>query len=105
MTLKNGHLDNDVIHRLHNPQAGNEPISISDPDIHLSLGLFLAVTNASEKTYCSCHDEILLHYLDSGVLSYHAVRRLVAEITGVVAVYDDMCINSCYAFTGPFSYL
>jgi hypothetical protein len=98
-------LDNDVIHRLHNPQAGNEPISISDPDIHLSLGLFLAVTNASKETYRSCHDEILLRYPDSGVLSYHAVRRLVAETTGIIAVYDDMCINSCHAFTGPFSQL
>ena len=104
-TLENGHLDSDVIHRLRNPQACDEPIGISDPDIRLSLGLFLAVTNASEETYRSCRDEILLRYPDSGVLSYHAVRRLVAETTGVVAVYDDMCINSCHAFTGPFSQL
>jgi hypothetical protein len=33
------------------------------------------------------------------------VKWLVAETTGVVAVYDDMCINSCHAFTGPFSQL
>ena len=51
------------------------------------------------------HPMPAIHYSDSGVLSYHAVKRLVAEITGVVAVYDDMCINLCHAFTGPFTQL
>lgn len=78
---------------------------ISDPDTLLSLDLFLAVTNASEETYKSCRNAILRRYPDSEVLSYHSVRKLVAEISGVVAIYDDMCINSCHAFTGPFSHL
>lgn len=33
------------------------------------------------------------------------MMKLVAEITGVVAVYDDMCINSCHAFTRSFAQL
>jgi len=32
-----------------------------------------------------------------------SINALVAEITGVVSVPDNMCINSCIAFTGPFS--
>lgn len=63
------------------------------------------MTNASEETYNACRNAILCRYPDSGVLSYYAVKKLVAEITGVVAVYDDMCINSCHAFTGPFAHL
>ena len=102
-TFENGCLDDDLIHCLRNPC--NELTSISDPDIRLSLDLFLAVTNASEETYHACRNAILRRYPDSGVLSYYAVKRLVAETTGVVAVYDDMCINSCHAFTGPFSQL
>jgi hypothetical protein len=102
-TFENGCLDDDVIHRLRNPS--DEPTSISDPDIRLSLDLFLAVTNASEETYHACRNAILHRYPNSSVLSYHAVKRLVAETTGVVAIYDDMCINSCHAFTGPFSQL
>ena len=102
-TLENGNLDDDVIHQLRNPPE--EPTNISDSDVRLSLDLFLAVTNASEETYHASHDAILRRYPDSGVLSYHAVKKLVAEITGVVAVYDDMCINSCHAFTGPFAQL
>lgn len=33
------------------------------------------------------------------------MKKLVADITGVIAVYDDMCINSCHTFTGPFAQL
>jgi hypothetical protein len=102
-TFENGGLDDDVIHSLRNPS--NEPTSISDPDVRLSLDLFLAITNASEQTYHACRNAILHRYPDSSVLSYHSVKKLVAEITGVVAVYDDMCINSCHAFTGPFAKL
>ena len=102
-TFENGCLDDDVIHHLRNPC--NEPTIISDPDIRLSLDLFLAVTNASEETYHASRNAILLRYPDSGILSYHAVKQLVAQKTGIVAVYDDMCINSCHAFTGPFAQL
>jgi hypothetical protein len=102
-TLDNGNLDEDVIYHLRNPLE--EPVDISDPDIRLSLDLFLALTNASEDAYKSCRDAILRRYPDSELLSYHSVKKLIAKITRVVAVYDDMCINSCHAFMGPFSQL
>jgi len=102
-TFENGCLDDDVIHHLHKPSTGL--IAISDPDIRLSVDLFLAVTNASEETYHACRNAILLHYPDSGILSYHAVKKLVAETMGVIAIYDNMCINSCHTFTGPFAQL
>ena len=102
-TLKNESLDDNIIYCLCNPPK--EPTRISNLDIHLSLELFLAIINASEKTYHTSRNVILCHYQDSGVLSYHAMKKLVANITGVIAVYDDMCINSCHAFTGPFAKL
>lgn len=102
-TLDNRNLDEDLIHRLHNPHE--QPADISDPNVWLSLDLFLAVTNASEETYKACRDAILCRYPDSDVLSYYAVKKLVADISGVAIVYDDMCVNSCHAFTGPFSQL
>ena len=102
-TFENGGLDSDVIYGLRNPC--DEPTSISDPDVRLSIDLFLAGTNASEQTYQACHDAILRHHPDCHILSYYSVKKLVAEITGVVAVYDDMCINSCHTFTGPFAEL
>lgn len=78
------------------------PVDISDPDHRLSLDLFLAVTMASEATYNTTRDAIIRRYPDCGILSYYQVKKLVAEITGVVSIADDMCVNSCHAFTGPF---
>jgi len=100
-TLDNAGLDADVLDRLCNPPE--EQRDISDPDVRLSLDLFLAVTNASEEIYNSCRSAILRRYPSTNILSYYSVKKLVSEITGVIAVYDDMCINSCHAFTGPFS--
>jgi hypothetical protein len=65
----------------------------------------LAITNASKKTYHACCSAILYHYLNSDVLPYHAVKGLVAKTMGIVAIYDDMCINSCHTFIGPFAQL
>ena len=42
-------------------------------------------------------------YPETNLLSYHLVNKLVADISGVVSIRDDMCINSCHAFTGPFA--
>ena len=102
-TLDNGNLEEALIYQLRNPLE--EPTDISDPDIRLSLDLYMAITNASDETYTNCRNAILRRYPNSRILSHHSVKKLVAEITGVVAVYDDMCINSCHAYTGPFAQL
>jgi len=102
-TLDNGGLDPSVVEHLWNPEEGL--VDISDPDVQLSLDLYLAVTNASEVTYKGCCDAILHCYPESAVLSYYSVKKLVSDISGVVSVSDDMCINSCHAFTGPFAHL
>ncbi|KAF8270602.1 hypothetical protein EI94DRAFT_1570823 [Lactarius quietus] len=81
-TLDNGNLDDDLIECLCNPPE--HTADISDPNVRLSLDLFLAVTNASEETYKLCRDAILHRYPDSGVLSYYSVKKLVAEVSGDV---------------------
>jgi len=57
------------------------------------------------QSLTTAHKAILHRLLESNLLSYHAVKKLITNITGVVAVMDDMCINSCHAFTGPFAEL
>ena len=94
-TFENGGLDSDVIYCLRNPC--NEPTSISDPNVRLSIDLFLAGTNASEQTYQGCRDAILRHHPDCRILSYYSVKKLVAKITGVVAIYDDTVCASIHA--------
>ena len=99
--LDNAGLDVNVLDPLCNPPE--EQGDISNPNVCLSLDLFLAVTNASEEIYNLCHSAILHCYSSTNILLYYLVKKLVSEITGVIAVYDDMCINSCHAFMGPFS--
>lgn len=100
-TLDGGKLDEDVVSRIRNPIQ--EPVDISDPDEHLSLDLFIATRNASEATYHDVRTAIKRRFPGAEVLSHHLVKKLVAEISGVVSMRDDMCINSCHAFTGPFT--
>ena len=102
-TLDNGKLDAEVIERLRNPQE--EPIDILDPDICLSLDLFMACKNASQKTYSGVRESILHRFPILNVLTYGSVKDLVANISGVTSVDDNMCINSCHAFTRPFANL
>ncbi|KAF8154160.1 hypothetical protein B0H34DRAFT_861033 [Crassisporium funariophilum] len=99
-TLDNGGLDKKTIHRLRNPQRG--PVDISEPDTRLSIDLYISCNNASEKTYEDARKSILRRYPDSELLSYHSVKNLTASLSGVVSILDDMCINSCHAFTGPY---
>lgn len=99
-TLNDDKLGSDVIEWLRNPIA--EPVDISDPDIHLSLDLFMACDNASQAVYTAVRESIMHRCPNIDVLSHYRVKKLVTEISGVVSVLDDMCINSCTAFVGPF---
>ena len=98
-TLDNGKLDAATVERLRNPAEG--PVDISEPDTRLSIDLFIACNNASQATYEGVRASINQRFPDCSVLSYHSAKKLVAELTGVVSITDDMCINSCEAFVGP----
>src|SRR5262249_2984516 len=98
-TLENGGLDEDTLDRLRNPP--HELVAISDPDIRFSLDIFLSCTNASEAFYNSFRQATLRRFPDCNLLSHHAAKKLVAELSGVIAIEDDMCVNSCHAYVGP----
>ena len=102
-TLDDGGLDKEVLQRLREPLA--EPLDASDPDLRLSLDLFLSCSNASEETYHSSRAAIIRRHPDDEILSYARIKSKIAELSGVVPILHHMCINSCAAFTGPFSNL
>ncbi|KAF8633516.1 hypothetical protein AX17_004432 [Amanita inopinata Kibby_2008] len=99
--LEESGLDTETIERLRNPPE--DLVDISDPDIRLSLDIFLAGTNASEQVYKSSREAILYRFPDCKMLSFYEVKKLVAELSGIVSVEDDMCVNSCHAFVGPLA--
>lgn len=102
-TLEKDKLTPDTLATLKNPIA--EPVDISNPDTRLSLDLFLACNNASEATYNAVRQAIIHRFPQANILSYYLVKKLVTNISGIDSVVDDMCINSCMAFVGPWALL
>lgn len=96
-------LDPDVLDRLRKPEGSC--LVVDDPDLRLSLDLFLSVTTASEDTYSSARTAFLRRHPDDEILSYYQVKRLVEDLSGIIPIIHDMCINSCVGYTGPFAEL
>ena len=63
----------------------------------------MSCTNASEATYNSVWKSINRQFPETKILSHYLAKKLISDISGVVYINDDMCINSCHAFTGPFA--
>jgi hypothetical protein len=99
-TLDNDELPGDVRERLRH--AIQEPLDTDDPYLRLSIDLFLSVSNASQDTYTSVRKAITRCFPEAEILSYDQVKRKIAEISGIVPLVHDMCVNSCIGYTGPF---
>lgn len=102
-SLENGDLDDETVDRLRNPIQ--KQLDVSDPDLRHSLDLFLATSNASEKTYNDVRDATLRRHPDHPVLTHHQSKKTVAEMSGVVPIVNHMCPNTCMAYTGPLAHL
>jgi hypothetical protein len=94
-------LDSECLEHLQNPPQ--ESLDISDPDLHLTLDIYLAVGNASQETYNAVQTVILHCYPENELLSYDQIKRRVTQISGVTSLIHNMCINGCLAFMGPFA--
>ena len=100
-TLDNGKLDATTTERLRHPDQGS--VDLSDPNVRFSLDLYMACINSSEATYNDVRTSILKRFPDTEILSHHHAKKMLSDISSVISISDDMCINSCHAFTGPFS--
>jgi Transposase family tnp2 len=79
------------------------PFDVHDDDFVFALEAFLAVSNASQQTFNTFRSAAMKRHRDSPFLSYDQIKRRVEQISGVIPIIHDMCIDSCAAFTGPFS--
>ncbi|KZV98741.1 hypothetical protein EXIGLDRAFT_593834, partial [Exidia glandulosa HHB12029] len=70
-----------------------------------SIRNFLAHTTSSIENYEATRSAFKIYDPACDMLSTDAVRSKLEELTGVYALYDDLCINSCIAYTGPYSEL
>ena len=95
-------MSDEALERLRNPPREDPSLSIDD-DTRLAIEIFL--NDPSEKAYEKSHRSILRRHPEDVLPSYYKTNRLIADLTGIMSVVHDMCINSCIAYTGPFSEL
>lgn len=97
-----GSMDPAALHTLRNPPT--TPLSLT-PAEELSISIYLATTPASEQVYHDTRAAILKENPACQMLPHAATKALIARLSGVTAIYHDMCVDSCVGFTGPFSSL
>lgn len=93
-------LDNTFLERIRNPPTTLPELG---PDQWLSIDIYLSITNASEATYNDVRQAVLRRYPDSKILSHYQAKRLVTDLTGIISLMHDMCINSCMGYTGAYA--
>lgn len=102
-TLEACGLHPSVLERLRAPPQ--EAVNLDDPMLRLSLDVYLGLDNASEDHYDRVRSALLRYDSTICLLSLDQVKRRAREISGIHPVYNDMCVNSCIAFVGPFANL
>lgn len=103
-TLENSNMREGDIERLREAPS-HYPDEVSDKHFLKALRTFIATTNSSEKTYNDVRAASQACYPDDPFLSFDQVKRKLEMLTGVVPILHDMCIDTCAAFTSPFSSL
>ena len=83
----------------------------ADPHLRAGIDFFLDTTNASDETYHKIRDSTYTYLKNLGLAdieknpipSLFEIKKTVGQITGVHSMMNDMCINTCNAYTGPFA--
>ena len=96
-----GGLSEEALKRLRNPPQTTP--EIKDPVIELALSMYLVLEHSSQETYERIRRAVEKCFPGSIVPSLCQIKTMLADITGVKAFVNDMCINSCIAFTGPYA--
>ena len=94
------------LRNFHNPR-GIQFSPSDNKDLRFSIRFFILSLdhNQSQKAYTTTRENILDRYPDSEMLSYDQVKRRVSNLSGVVTLKHDMCVDTHVAFTGPFARL
>ncbi|KAI0704479.1 hypothetical protein C8T65DRAFT_547376, partial [Cerioporus squamosus] len=95
-------LDEDALDRLRNPRRKFPKLSINRV-LRLALRQFID-NGHSEKAYRANRLSAMEYNPELELPTLEKMRKLVAELTGVVPIKTDMCINSCMAYTGAHAH-
>ncbi|KAF9228360.1 hypothetical protein BS17DRAFT_692925 [Gyrodon lividus] len=97
-------LDEVALQQICNPPQAT--LEINTPEIWHSISTYLALEHSSQNAYEHVHHSHHINYPDHAeMLSFSEVKRTIAEYTGVEKIQNDMCLNTCLAYTGPYELL
>ncbi|KAF8330259.1 hypothetical protein F5887DRAFT_840521, partial [Amanita rubescens] len=96
-TLEHTGMDPEDIEHLRSAPS-HFSFDVHDPDFIFSLRTFMAVSNASQATYNAFRDATLERHPTDPFLSYDQVKRRIEQLSGVVPIMHDMCVDTCAAF-------
>jgi hypothetical protein len=71
--------------------------------VKLAIRLWIESLEVGQDNYHKTRAAILERHPDDPIPTYHKIQQIIAEQTGVASIVHHMCINSCIAYTGPFS--
>lgn len=98
-------LSSDALNRLLQPP--NVPLVIEDPATHHSISIYLTLENSSQAAYESIVHSFKHNFANvpdmENLLSFYSIEKLISTYTGIEVILNDMCPNTCLAFTGPYS--
>ena len=100
-------LSPDALDHLHH--LPNIPLVIDNSAICHSISTYLALENSSQVAYKAITHSLKQNFpvvpSIADVLSFYNVEKLISTYTDVKLILNDMCPNTCLAFTGPFNNL
>ncbi|EJD40585.1 hypothetical protein AURDEDRAFT_69893, partial [Auricularia subglabra TFB-10046 SS5] len=107
-THRNGPLTEEQVSDLQNPS--HAPLDIDsheDRVLRHCIRAFLSHRNGSDRSYTEFVQSSKETYPDDAdlYLSLDQLKRRIAKISGVYAITQEMCVNSCIAYTGAFAAL
>ncbi|KAF9224441.1 hypothetical protein BS17DRAFT_703389 [Gyrodon lividus] len=108
--LQNTSLDNkgvglneDAVHCLRNPPS-IVPTFDNNKSLRTAIKFYLGLSNANRD-----YDNTQRMYMEDQGLdnfpSLSQVKEAIAVLSGIKPIINDMCPNSCIAYTGPFAKL
>lgn len=79
-----------------------DPLSNLRKDIGLcvSLELYLGPSGDPQRYYTTARDVMLCAHPEDNILSYDKVKRLACNISSIIELKIDMCIDPCTVFSG-----
>ncbi|THV07001.1 hypothetical protein K435DRAFT_617997, partial [Dendrothele bispora CBS 962.96] len=101
-TLEKSGMEQEDIDRLRRAEPNSDTL-IYDKHFQKSLKVFNVLDRLSREAFDEIRQIFLEVYPDDPFYSHFQIKHRLKAISGIVPIWNDMCQDTCAAFTGPWS--